>query len=130
MGFLSVQNLVPCLIFIAWFYRHWSGLLDHITLTLDREGMNGKYLMLTCILFLFPFSTAFSKVWILLLKKPNSHWSRVNAWVNFWQLNINFLCKSESYWPPNWIDQATPVGNNTQNTITMNFRTQIDQQFC
>ena len=134
MGFLSVQNLVPCLIFIAWFYRHWqetchwSVLLDHITL--DREGMKGKYLMSTCILFLLPFSTAFSKVWILLLKKPNSHWSRVNAWVNFWQLNNNFLCKSESYWPPNWIDQATPVGNNTQNTITMNFRTQIDQQFC
>ena len=130
MGFLSLQNLVPCLIFIAWFYRHWSVLLDHMTLTLDRDGIKGKYLMSTCILFLLPFSTAFSKVWILLLKKPNSHWSRVNAWVNFWQLNISFLCKSESYWPPNWIHQATTVGNNTENTITMNFRTQIDLQFC
>ena len=101
-----------------------------MTLTLDREGMNGKYLMSTCILFLLPFSTTFGKVWILLLKKPNSHWSRVNAWVNFWQLNISFLCKSESYWPPNWIHQATTVGNNTENTITMNFRTQIELQFC
>ena len=104
--------------------------LDHITLTLDREGMKGKYLMSTCILFLLPFSTTFRKVWILLLKKPNSHRSRVNAWVNFWQLNINLLCKGESYWPPNWIHQATTVGNNTENTITMNFRTQIDLQFC
>ena len=132
MGFLIVQNLVLYLIFIAWFYRHWSVLLDHMTLTIDREGIKGKYLMSTCILFLLPFSTAFtcSKVWILLLKKPNSQWSRVNACVNFWQLNNNFLWKSESYWPPIWIDQATPVGNNTENTITMNFRTQIDQQFC
>ena len=129
-GLFKPSNLVPCLIFIAWFYRHWSVLLDHMTLTLDREGIKGKYLMSTCILFLLPFSTAFSKVWILLLKKPNSHWSRVNAWVNFWQLNNNFLCKSELYWSPNWIDQATPVGNNTENTITMNFRTQIDLQFC
>ena len=102
----------------------------HITLTLDRDGIKRKYLMSTCILFLLPFSRAFSKVWILLPKKPNSHWSRVNAWVNFWQLNNNFLWKSESYWPPIWIDQATPVGNNTENTITMNFRTQIDHQFC
>ena len=104
--------------------------LDHITLTLDREGMKGKYVMSTCILFLLPFSTTFRKVWILLLKKPNSHRSRVNAWVNFWQLNINFLCKGESYWSPNWIHQATTVGNNTENTITMNFRTQINLQFC
>ena len=71
----------------------------HITLTLDREGIKGKYLMSTCILFLLPFSRALSKVWILLLKKPNSYWSRVNAWVNFWY-NDNFLCKSESYWSP------------------------------
>ena len=34
----------------------------HMTLTLDREGIKGKYLMSTCILFLLPFSTAFSKV--------------------------------------------------------------------
>ena len=104
--------------------------LDHMTLTLDREGMKGKYLMSTCILFLLPFSRALSKVWILLLKKPNSYWSRVNAWVNFWQLNNNLLCKSEPYWSPNWINPATPVGNNTENAITMNFRTQIDLQFC
>ena len=70
--------------------------------------------MSTCVLFLLPFATAFR-----LLEKPNSQLRRGNAWINFWQLNNNFRCKSELHGPSNWIDQATPVGNNTENTITI-----------
>ena len=110
--------------------RHWSVLLDHMTLTLDRGDKREILNVNLHPLFFYPFLKLFSKVWILLLKKPNSHWSRVNTWVGFWQLNNNFLYKSELYWPPNWINPATPVGNNTDNTITMSFRTQIGLQFC
>ena len=41
MGFLSVPNLVPWLIFIAWIVTDQSG-MNHIALQLDREGIKGR----------------------------------------------------------------------------------------
>ena len=41
MGFLSVPNLVPWLIFIAWIITDQSG-MNHIALQPDREGIKGR----------------------------------------------------------------------------------------
>ena len=71
--------------------------------------------MSTCVLFLLPFATAFNKVWILLLKKPNSHWCRVNTWVNFWQFNQIISCVKVIH-----IDHQTEsIKLHAENTITI-----------
>ena len=41
MGFLSVPNLVPWLIFIARIITDQSG-MNHIALQLDRKGIKGR----------------------------------------------------------------------------------------
>ena len=41
MGFLSVPNLVPWLIFVAWIITDQSR-MNHIALQLDREGIKGR----------------------------------------------------------------------------------------
>ena len=52
--------------------------------------------MSTASSFFYPFLQLLARFEYPLLKKLNSDWSRVSTWVNFWQLNNNFLFKSES----------------------------------